>query len=50
MMVIAPLDANTLAKMVHGICDNLLVSSELLYLQSTVKVLNIGTCMSEQTE
>ena len=50
MMVIAPLDANTLAKMVHGICDNLLVSSELLYLQSTVKILNIGTCMSEQTE
>ena len=25
MMVIAPLDANTLAKIMHGICDNLLV-------------------------
>jgi len=26
MMVIAPLDANTLAKIANGICDNLLVS------------------------
>ena len=25
-MVIAPLDANTMAKMAHGLCDNLLVS------------------------
>ena len=25
-MVIAPLDANTLAKLANGICDNLLVS------------------------
>ena len=25
-MVIAPLDANTLAKMANGICDNLVVS------------------------
>jgi len=27
MMVIAPLDANTLAKIANGICDNLLVGS-----------------------
>jgi len=34
MMVIAPLDANTLAKIANGICDNLLVSTLM-----TVKVL-----------
>jgi len=27
MMVIAPLDANTLAKIANGICDNLLVGT-----------------------
>ena len=26
LMIIAPLDANTMAKLVNGICDNLLVS------------------------
>lgn len=26
LMVIAPLDANTLAKIANGLCDNLLVS------------------------
>ena len=26
VLVIAPLDANTMAKMAHGLCDNLLVS------------------------
>ncbi len=27
LFVIAPLDANTMAKLSHGICDNLLVRS-----------------------
>lgn len=27
ILLIAPLDANTLAKISHGICDNLLVSA-----------------------
>ena len=30
MLVIAPLDANTMAKIVNGLCDNLLVSFSLL--------------------
>jgi len=29
-MVIAPLDANTLAKIANGICDNLLVSKSAI--------------------
>lgn len=29
LLVIAPLDANTLAKIAHGICDNLLVVTGL---------------------
>lgn len=27
LMLVAPLDANTLAKLANGICDNLLVSN-----------------------
>lgn len=30
LMVVAPLDANTLAKVANGICDNLLVSTQAL--------------------
>lgn len=30
LMVVAPLDANTLAKVANGICDNLLVSAQAL--------------------
>lgn len=30
MIIIAPLDANTLAKLASGLCDNLLVSVSLL--------------------
>ena len=29
LMVVAPLTANTLAKMVHGECDNLLLEAKL---------------------
>ena len=29
LMIIAPLDANTLAKLANGLCDNLLVSKTL---------------------
>ncbi|MGF7233200.1 bifunctional phosphopantothenoylcysteine decarboxylase/phosphopantothenate--cysteine ligase CoaBC [Arachidicoccus sp.] len=36
LMVIAPLSCNTLAKMAHGFCDNLLVS---VYLSATCKVM-----------
>ena len=38
VMVIAPLDANTLAKLANGICDNLLVCSQTY--ASVVKVAN----------
>lgn len=36
LMVIAPLSCNTLAKMAHGFCDNLLLS---VYLSATCKVM-----------
>lgn len=44
-MVIAPLDANTMAKIANGLCDNLLVSAvivklgQLIGAQHTAKLL-----------
>jgi len=51
-MVIAPLDANTMAKIANGLCDNLLVSAvivkkigQLIGAQHTAKLLG-HTCLS----
>lgn len=42
-MIIAPLSCNTLSKMVHGVCDNLLLA---VYLSSTCKV-GVAPAMDE---
>ena len=57
-MVIAPLDANTMAKIANGLCDNLLVSA--VYRKNKVKstfepskvqeAFNSGSCSMKQLE
>ena len=42
ILVIAPLDANTLAKIANGLCDNLLVSMKLNV--KAVKIIRTDRC------
>ena len=47
VLVIAPLDANTLAKLAHGLCDNLLtciarVRSHVALMQEIYHLLGLG--------
>ena len=40
-MVIAPLDANTMAKMANGLCDNLLASAVIVKIESAFVPTNL---------
>ena len=47
LMIIAPLDANTMAKLVNGICDNLLVSLFFFAHQWQTKFSGFFTCFNK---
>ena len=47
LMIIAPLDANTMAKLVNGICDNLLVSWFFFAHQWQAKCSGFFTCFNK---
>ena len=49
LMIIAPLDANTMAKLVNGICDNLLVSCCFLHTSGRQNVLDFYLYLFQQS-